>query len=144
VSTNVRIPADENWHIKARWIPTKTQYLMLISAFPDSGNGCQTDDLFLARSDDGRHWTVYKDPIMRHGDLQWTAGSVYRSSFLYDGKSDELSLWISARGSDGAWRMGYARMRYAPLIDALANGRQISPHPATLFPAPTSRSTEQP
>ncbi len=143
IATDLSIPGYEIWHIKARWIPEKAEYLMLISAYPDKV-GCHTDDLFLAHSADGVHWTVYPEPLIRHEDRDWTAAAVYRSSFLYDAQSDQLSLWISARGSDGAWRMGYARVRYESLVAALENGQRISPRPASLFPTPTQQSGEQP
>jgi hypothetical protein len=144
VATDLSIPGYEIWHIKARWVPEKSAYLMLISAYPDNGNGCKTDDLFLAKSLDGTHWTVYQEPVIRHEDRPWTAAAVYRSSFLYDAESDELSLWISARGSDGAWRLGYARVRYESLQAALENGQRISPRPALLFSPPAAQSGEQP
>lgn len=142
--TDLTIPGYEIWHIKARWIPEKAEYWMLISAYPDKKNGCHTDDLFLGRSIDGLHWTVTPQPILRHEDRAWTAASVYRSTFLYDAASDELSLWISARGTDGAWRIGFARARYTSLLSALENGQAISAHTTKSFPAPALQPGEQP
>lgn len=143
-TTDLAIPGYNIWHIKARWIPSKAEYWMLISAFPEHGNGCRTDDLFFARSSDGLHWTVYGEPMMRHEDREWTAAAVYRSSFLYDDQTDELSLWLSARGSDGAWHMGYARVRYSSLLTMLEDGRSISPPSATKYSALPQLVGEEP
>jgi predicted GH43/DUF377 family glycosyl hydrolase len=144
VPTDLTIPGYIIWHIKARWIPSKSEYWMLISAFRENGNGCHTDDLFFARSADGTHWTSYAEPVIRHEDREWTATAVYRSSFLYDAESDQLSLWLSARGSDGAWRMGYARAHYSSLLSMLEAGQRISPRPVSAFSASAMRDGEQP
>ena len=36
-------------------------------------------------------------------------------------------LWISARDAKGVWRIGQGTARYAALLDALENGRRVSP-----------------
>ena len=144
VPTDLEIPGYVIWHIKARWIPAKQEYWMVISAFPKNGDGCHTDDLFFAKSTDGVHWTTYSEPILRHEDREWTASAVYRSSFLYDANSDVLSLWISARGSDGAWRMGFARARYEELESRLTAGERVTPRPNATFAASSSSQGEHP
>ena len=144
IPTDLDIPGYAIWHIKARWIPAKQEYWMLISAFPKNGDGCHTDDLFFAKSTDGLHWTTYPEPIMRHEDREWTATAVYRSSFLYDAATDVMSFWISARGSDGAWRLGFARARYDELQTRLEAGQRVTPRPAASFAASTSKQGEQP
>ena len=144
VLTDLRIPGYAIWHIKARWIPEKAEYWMLVSAYPVKKNGCRTDDLFFARSTDGVHWTAYPDPILRHEERNWTSAAVYRSSFLYDANSDELRMWISARGSDGAWRMGYARARYTSLLVTLEAGQPVSSQDKTVFQAPAVQRGEAP
>jgi hypothetical protein len=142
--TDLKIPGYVIWHIKARWIPSKAEYWMLISAFPANKNGCHTDDLFFARSSDGVHWNAYPEPVLRHEDRNWTAAAVYRSSFLYDADSDELRMWISARGDDGAWRMGYARARYTSLLVTLEAGQRVSSQATTVFRAPAVLRGEEP
>jgi hypothetical protein len=142
--TDLNIPGYAIWHIKARWIPEKSEYWMLISAFPLKKDGCHTDDLFFARSADGVHWTAYAEPILRHEQRNWTAAAVYRSTFLYDAASDELRMWISARGSDGAWRMGYARARYTSVLVTLESGQHVSPSLTTVFRAPATLRGEEP
>jgi hypothetical protein len=142
--TDLDIPGYAIWHIKSRWIPSKQEYWMLISAFPKGADGCHTDDLFFARSSDGLHWTTYREPILRHEDREWTASAVYRSSFLYDAKTDELSLWISARGSNGAWRMGFARAKYEQLASRLAAGQRVTPRPTATFSVSSVKQDIQP
>ena len=144
VPTDLSIPGYVIWHIKGRWIPEKGEYWMLLSAFPQNRVGCHTDDLFFARSSDGLHWTVYGEPIVRHEEREWTASSVYRSSFLYDAATDELRLWISAQGADGAWRLGYARARYAALRTSLETGQSISPVHTAILPRQAVQFGEQP
>jgi hypothetical protein len=144
VTTNLSIPGYVIWHVKARWVASKSEYWMVISAFPAHGNGCHTDDLFFARSADGVHWTTYSEPIVRHGDREWTAAAVYRSTFLYDAASDELRLWISARDADGTWRLGTARARYSAMIAALESGTGISPRVASPVRVRTMVAGEEP
>jgi hypothetical protein len=144
VPVDLSIAGYTIWHIKARWVPEKSEYWMLISAYPNNHDGCKTDDLFFARSNDGLHWRTYTTPVLRHEDREWTAAAVYRSTFLYDAASDQMSLWISARGSDGAWRMGYARARYASLLDALENNREVGATPSTVFKVKVQLSGREP
>jgi hypothetical protein len=144
VATDLSIPGYNIWHIKARWIPSRAEYWMLLSAFPVNGNGCRTDDLFFARSADGTHWTTYAQPILRHGDRDWTAGAVYRTSFLYNAASDAMSLWISGRGTDGAWHIGYSRVRFASLLSALENGVEVGQQSRVTFMAPAMSQGDEP
>lgn len=142
-ATDLSIPGYQIWHIKARWIPSKSEYWMLISAFPDGAN-CRTDDLFFARSSDGLHWKAYSEPLLRHEDREWTAAAVYRSSFLYDAATGEMSLWISARGTDGAWHLGYSRVRYVSMLSLLEHGVAVTPMSGIKYPAPPMSAAEQP
>jgi hypothetical protein len=144
LETDLKIPGYVIWHIKARWVPSKNEYWMLLSAFPEKGNGCQTDDLFFARSTDGQQWTVYSEPILRHDERDWTAAAVYRSTFTYDAATDQMRLWISARDAKGVWRIGQGTAHYSALLAALEGGRRISPQLA-LRTAPVAVSPgEQP
>jgi hypothetical protein len=144
VPTDLSVPGYVIWHIKARWIPAKGEYWMLLSAFPKDRIGCRTDDLFFARSSDGLRWTVYAEPIVRHEQREWTASAVYRSTFLYDPGTDELRLWLSAQGADGAWRLGYARARYSALRTSLETGQRVSPVHTAILPRRAVQFGEQP
>jgi hypothetical protein len=70
--------------------------------------------------------------VLRHEDRAWTAAAIYRSSFLYDPSTDELRVWLSARGSDQKWRLGFAHFRYARLVAELSTASQsAAPRPAS-------------
>jgi hypothetical protein len=120
VATDLAQPGYVVWHMKVRYIPSKREYWALYAAFPTTPAGCDIDDLFFARSTDGVHWKTYADPILRHEDRAWTAAAIYRSSFLYDADSDELRVWLSARGADAKWRLGFAHFRYSRLLSELS------------------------
>jgi hypothetical protein len=120
VATDLAQPGYVVWHMKVRYVPSKNEYWALYAAFPTTPAGCDVDDLFFARSADGVHWTTYPAPILRHEDRAWTAAAIYRSSFLYDADSDELRVWLSARGADAKWRLGFAHFRYSRLLQQLS------------------------
>lgn len=123
VATTLAQPGYVVWHLKVRWIPSQREYWAVYAAYPKGPKGCDVNDLFFARSRDGVSWTTYAEPLFRHGDRQWTAASLYRSSFTYDAASDQLRLWISARDAAGAWRVGHARLRWATLPAELGDGK---------------------
>jgi hypothetical protein len=120
VATDLAQPGYVVWHMKVRYIPSKNEYWALYAAFPTTPAGCDIDDLFFARSTDGVHWKTYADPVLRHEDRAWTAAAIYRSSFLYDADADELRIWLSARGADAKWRLGFAHFRYSRLLAELS------------------------
>ncbi len=119
VPTDLAQPGYVVWHLKVRYVPSKGEYWALYAAFPKDRVGCDTDDLFFARSVDGVHWESFPEPLLRHEDRAWTAAAVYRSTFLYDPVSDELRVWLSARGVDAKWHLGLARFRYARVLETL-------------------------
>ena len=130
VATDLAQPGYVIWHLKVRWIPSKSQFWAVYSAFPEGQLGCDIDDLFFARSTDGVHWETFAQPLLRHEDRAWTGAAVYRSSFLYLPENDELKLWVSARGSDGRWTLGLARFRYSRQLQELANASTAAPRAA--------------
>jgi hypothetical protein len=119
--TDLAQPGYVIWHIKARYVPSKREYWALYAAFPNGPAGCDIDDLFFARSTDGVHWETFAEPILRHEDRAWTAAAIYRSTFLYDSTTDQLRVWLSARGADNKWRLGFAHFRYDRLLADLTN-----------------------
>jgi hypothetical protein len=134
--TDLVQPGYVVWHLKVRYIPTKGEFWALYSAFPKAQVGCDIDDLFFARSTDGVHWQTYPEPLIRHEDRAWTAAAVYRSTFLYIPETDELRIWLSARGAEGKWSLGLARFRYTRAIEGLDETRLAGPRRA---PAMTLR-----
>ncbi|AHG87639.1 hypothetical protein J421_0102 [Gemmatirosa kalamazoonensis] len=129
VETDLAQPGYVIWHMKVRYVPSKGEYWALYSAFPVGPAGCDIDDLFLARSTDGVHWRTFAAPILRHEDRAWTAAAIYRSSFLYDAATDELRVWLSARGSDAKWRLGFAHFRYERLLAELGSAPALASRP---------------
>lgn len=127
VPTDLAQPGYTIWHIKVRYVPSHQEYWAVYAAFPPAPDGCNVDDLFFARSRDGVRWESFPEPMLRHQDRAWTATAVYRSSFLYDAASDELQVWLSARGDDRKWRLGRARFRYSRLITELSDSVMAAP-----------------
>ena len=65
------------------------------------------------------------------------------AAFLYDAATDEMTLWISARGTDGQWHMGYARLQYASLLSSLQRDVPVgTPSPVRFKAAATCRGQE--
>ena len=108
------------WHLKVRYVPAFHEYWAIYVAYAPGGTTCTDDDLFFARSSDGVVWTTYARPVLRHELRSWTAGALYRGSFLYDPSSDELRVWFSSRDQAGAWHMGYAAFHFSALIKQLS------------------------
>jgi hypothetical protein len=133
--TDLVQPGYVVWHLKVRYVPSKGEYWALYAAFPKNQVGCDTDDLFFARSVDGVHWESFPEPLLRHEDRAWTAAAVYRSTFLYDPASDELRVWLSARGGDAKWHLGLARFRYARVVETLSTvTSRAAPRPVAALP----------
>jgi hypothetical protein len=126
-ATDLAQPGYVVWHLKVRWIPSKSQYWALYSAFPKGQLGCDIDDLFFARSADGIHWETFPQPVLRHEDRAWTGAAVYRSTFVYLPETDELRIWLSARSVEGAWSLGLARFRYSRELEELSSTGHAGP-----------------
>jgi predicted GH43/DUF377 family glycosyl hydrolase len=126
IATDLSIVGYIPWHIKVSYIPSKREYWALVVAYPNDGNGCGADDLFLSHSRNGVHWETSRRPLMKHQDHWWSQGALYRGTFLYDDKSDQLAVWFSARGNDDEWRMLFMRMNYTSLANRLAQAPSLA------------------
>lgn len=142
--TNLAQPGYVIWHIKVRYVPTKGEYWALYAAYPEGPAGCDVDDLFFARSSDGVHWETFAEPLLRHEEREWTAAAIYRSSFLYDASSDQLRVWLSARGADQKWRMAYARFRYSELLGEIGGNSTRAPRDMALARRAIGHSEHEP
>ena len=118
--TDLVQPGYVIWHMKVRYIPSRAEYVALYVAFPADGGTCSNDDMFIARSADGVHWQSYSRPVLRHERRVWTAGALYRGSFIYDAATDYLHVWFSAADVSSNWRIGYARFNFSTLLKQLA------------------------
>ena len=115
------------WHLDVIHVPSKNEFWMLLSAFPQ-GLSCHNTALFFAKSVDGIHWTTYTRsvlscdrPALPPGSASekpstagrgWDRGQIYRATLLYDAGNDLLRVWYSA--NDGSvWHVGYTERNYS-------------------------------
>ena len=118
--TDLAQPGYVIWHMKVEYVRARGEYLALYVAYPADGRPCQDDDLFIARSTDGVHWVSYPRAMLRHERRTWTAGALYRSSFVYEPQSDALRVWLSGADAKQVWHVGYAQFSLTPLLAQLA------------------------
>jgi hypothetical protein len=112
-TTDLAQPGYVIWHIKVRYIPEQHQYWAMYAAFPQTaGPGdCTDDDLFLATSADGMHWTTFATPFLNHLDRRYTFTSMYRASFQYDAATDQVRTIVSALSGTDWGQFGVAHNR---------------------------------
>lgn len=104
------------WHIEVRYVPSKKEYWMLSSAYPEGGQ-CGQNVLFFSNSSDGVNWTSYPKPTLGvHSG--WDSGEIYRSTFLFDSSQDMIKVWYSARGGS-EWHMGFTAGIYTDFLLSL-------------------------
>lgn len=111
------------WHIDVSYIAEKDQYWAMYPCYPDGGQSGYTE-LFFAESSDGEVWTTYEKPVMIPEAGAWDDDFIYRSTFLYDAKTDKISLWYSA-GASQKWAVGYTENTYEQMKAQL--GSAITP-----------------
>ena len=105
------------WHIDVSWVPSKSEFWMLLASYP-VGTSSGNTSLFFARSSDGLHWTTYRRPILWASGSGWDSGEIYRSTFVYDEPTDKLRIWYSAE-SKQTWHTGYTECNYTALLSWL-------------------------
>jgi hypothetical protein len=118
--TDLAQPGYVIWHMKVEYVPSKKEYWALYVAYPADGRSCQDDDLFIARSTDGVHWVSYPRAMLRHELRAWTAGALYRSTFVYEPATDALRVWLSGEDVKSVWHSGYAQFNLTTLFTQLA------------------------
>lgn len=94
ITADIAQPGQSIWHIDVQWIPARAEYWALYNTYPN-GSNCATNALYLARSADGMHWTVYPSPIARAGIITPFKSLVYRSTFMTNPKATAVTLWMS-------------------------------------------------
>ncbi|MEP6834967.1 MAG: sialidase family protein [Gemmatimonas sp.] len=82
------------WHLDVQYIPSKHEYWALVAAYRPA-RGCTTTSLFFATSSDGTNWTTYPTPVLAAGEIAQFGSAVYRSTFAYEGDTDNLTIWYS-------------------------------------------------
>ncbi|RLE66784.1 MAG: hypothetical protein DRJ38_00945 [Thermoprotei archaeon] len=101
----IEMPRNEVlWHIDVEKL-SNGSYLMIIAAYPQSANCGKVKRLYLALSDDGLKWTVFKEPLLTTSTGEsWDSDGLYRSTFtIEDGK---IHLWYTGLKNE-VWRIGY-------------------------------------
>ncbi len=94
VATDLEQPGQTIWHVEVTWIPARNEYWALYNTYPNGGN-CATNALYLARSNDGLHWTTGPSPIFRAGEVPAFADVIYRSTILVSNDGTRATLWLS-------------------------------------------------
>jgi hypothetical protein len=101
------------WHWDVQYVPAKAEYWALVAAYPD-GQTCSQTAVYFARSADGLAWTVFPTPLLAPGAVESLRDVVYRSTFRYLPKRDQVLVWFSgARLQAGSYHFAVAMARYA-------------------------------
>jgi hypothetical protein len=137
IVTGLQQPGYWIWHIDVTWVSARQEYWALYPAYPKGG--CGARDLFFARSPDGKTWTTYPSPLLRHLDQSWTRAMLYRASAVYDAERDVLRVFLSAAAPGPDWRLGYAEFALADVLAAVS-----APASASALGAPPTAPEPQP
>ena len=114
-------PGFSPWHIDVQWIPSRNEYWALYNG-KRPGN-CNTDMLFMATSFDGETWTTYPSPVLRAGAIEEFNEIVYRSTFSYNSRTDNIRFWFSgARSSERGyvWQTAHQRRARGEVFEAIS------------------------
>lgn len=127
VATDLAQPGYVIWHMKVRYVDALKQYIAMYAAFPlTTGIGdCTNDDLFLATSADGMHWTTYATPVLNHLDKRFKFTSLYRASFQYYASTDQLRTIVSGLESSNWGQYGVVHS-YSALVSALKSSATVA------------------
>lgn len=121
VDVRLALPGFAVWHMDVIAIPEWHGYLALLASYA-VGNGCASDDLWLAMSADGLRWQVFAVPILwrampaaqRLGIRTW-----YRGTMRYDAATDSLHVWPSALTRNNRWLVYHTSVKFTDLVRAL-------------------------
>jgi hypothetical protein len=127
VPTDLVQPGMVIWHIKVRYVAALKQYIAMYAAFGfTTGIGdCTNDDLYIATSADGLHWTTFATPVLNHLDKRFKFTSLYRASFLYDASTDQLRTIVSGLEQSNWGQYGVVHS-YKALVSALHSSTTVA------------------
>lgn len=118
------------WHIDVEWIPEHAEYWAL---FPVKAAGsCVPTALYIATSPDGVTWRTHQTPVLVAGAIPEFQDVVYRSTFAYDARSDEVTFWFSGarlRNGTFTWRTAVQRRAVSELFAPVAARTVVAPPP---------------
>lgn len=113
------------WHIDVQWIPSRQEYWALYNV--KTSGSCNTQLLFLATSTDGTSWTTYPSPVLRLGDIPVFSDIVYRSTFAYNPRTDNIRFWFSGarwEANGYVWRTVYQKRKRSDVFAAIGTPPQ--------------------
>jgi hypothetical protein len=126
------------WHIDVEWIPSRHEFWALYNV--KEAGSCTTAALYLATSPDGVSWTTYPSPVLTRGMLPQFQDIVYRSTFEYVDRSDEIRFWYSGATYDGTnyvWHSAIQRRTRSAVFDQITRpGVAASAAPLRRQPPP--------
>lgn len=114
-ATDMVQPGYVVWHINVNHVPSKSEWWAAVTAFPNGQTCCPNTRLFFSNSPDGVHWTSYSKPILSPSASGWDSSLIYRSSFLFNVRTNSIQVWYSALNPQ-AWRVGYTEENYDEFI----------------------------
>ncbi len=127
VATDLQAPEGRIlWHLDVIRIAERHEYWAVFPAYEVNGR-CNEDDLYIARSRDGKTWQTLPEPLIARGTAPFAALSVYRASTVYDADAGALKVWFSGFGNDRAWHLGYQAFPITSLGTLLDRQRRQTP-----------------
>ena len=108
------------WHLEVQWIPSREEFWAVYNV-KHAGN-CNTDLLFMATSKDGVTWKTYPSPLLRAGAIPEFEHIVYRSTFAYNPRTDNIRFWFSGARWEPhgyVWRTVYQKRKRADVFAAI-------------------------
>ena len=130
-------PGYDHWHIDVQWVPKageNGEYWAIYPAWPKPDGNSQRTWLFFAKSTDGQVWTTYEEPILSpRGGQYWDRNFIYRSTFLYEPKTDLFRVWYASgytgNADPGAWAIGYTENDFSDMIASIGKATTATATP---------------
>ncbi len=108
------------WHLDVIYVPEHHAFWAIFPAHRVD-ESCAYDDLFVARSRDGLHWTTLQEPLIRRGAVSFVERTIYRSTLVHDSASASIGVWFSGADGLGRWHMGHQSFPVSELVNAIAH-----------------------
>ena len=117
-ATNAVQPGYIPWHVTVNYIPSKSEYWMLLAAYA-ANSDCGKTQLFFQKSTDGINWVSYNHVALGIAQLgRWDDSMIYRSTLHYTPATDLLEVWYNGR-QDIDYRVGYTSMNYTTFLSKM-------------------------
>lgn len=109
------------WHIEVQWIRSRQEFWAVYNV-KRAGN-CNTDLLFMATSRDGINWKTYPSPLLQAGVIPEFKEIVYRSTFAYNPRTDNIRFWFSGAHYEPhgyVWNTVYQKRKRVDVFASIA------------------------